>query len=280
LVIGDFNGDGKPDLAADDYERGTVDVRLGTTGGGYGNSRVHQIGAKAGPLSMADFDGDGRVDLAVPMVNEVRILKGTGTGAFITKSALRTGKYPARPVVVDVNRDGHLDLLVASNDSHRLHVFLHDGERLTEHGDYACGKGGGPIAVGDFDGDDVDDVAMGNLNSQTTCVFTGMGDGRFDLDEELADGGWSAGAADLDQDGRPELVVSSAQRKSRTRLGPWGALSVYRHEQGHMVLKARLDLPAPADRFWVHDMDGDGQRDVVTIGQKGIMVLLSRPCPA
>jgi len=279
VVLGDFNGDGKPDLAADDYERGTIDVRLGSKGGGYGDSRVHPVGQKAGPLSMADLDGDGRLDLLVPMTNEVRILKGTGTGTFIGDQTLPTGKYPARPVVVDLDRNGKLDVVVASNDSHRLHVFLHENGRLRSRGDYACGKGGGPIAVGDFDGDGVDDIAMGNLNSHTTCVFAGKGHGRLTLNEELADGGWAAGAADLDRDGRPELVVSSATRKSKTRLGPWGALSVYRHEQGHMVLKAKLDLPAPADRFWVFDMDGDEQRDVVTIGQKGVMVLLSRPCP-
>lgn len=279
VVVGDFNGDGKPDLAADDYERGTIDVRLGSKGGGYGSSRVHPVGAKAGPLSTADFDGDGRLDLAVPMVSEVRILKGTGTGSFIGDQTLPTGKYPARPVIVDLDRNGKLDLVVASNDSHRLHVFLHDKGRLRSRGDYACGKGGGPIAVGDFDGDGIDDIAMGNLNSHTTCVFSGTGNGRVALDEEIADGGWAAGAADLDRDGRPELLVSSAQRKSKTRLGPWGALSVYRHEGGKMVLKAKLDLPAPADRFWVHDMDGDDHRDVVTIGQKGLMVLLSRPCP-
>ncbi|HHH30831.1 MAG TPA: VCBS repeat-containing protein [Polyangiaceae bacterium] len=279
VVVGDFNGDGKPDLAADDYERGTVDVRLGAEGGGYGSARVHPIGAKAGPLSVADLDGDGRLDLAVPMVNEVKILKGTGTGSFIGHQTLRTGKYPARPALVDLDRNGKLDLVVASNDSHRLHVFMHDDGRLRARGDYACGKGGGPIAVGDFDGDGIDDIAMGNLNSHTTCVFSGKGDGRLRLDEEISDGGWAAGAADLDRDGRPELMVSSAQRRSKTRLGPWGALSVYRHEEGRMVLRARLDLPAPADRFWVHDMDGDEHRDVVTIGQKGLMVLLSRPCP-
>ncbi|MCA9618530.1 MAG: FG-GAP repeat protein, partial [Myxococcales bacterium] len=131
----------------------------------------------------------------------------------------------------------------------------------------------------DFDGDGFDDVAMGNMNSHTTCVFRGDGHGKLRLGEELADGGWSAGAADLDHDGHAELVVSSALPRRGNRLGPWGALSVYRFEEGRMVLKAKLDTLAPAERFWVHDVDGDSTHDVITISQSGVMVLLGRPCP-
>jgi FG-GAP-like repeat len=279
VVIADFNGDGKPDLAADDYERGTVDVRLGEVGGAYGRSRVHPIGQKAGQLVTADFDGDGRLDLAVPMVDEVKILKGTGTGSFIGSQTLRTGKYPTRPAVVDLDGDGRLDIAVASNDSHRLHVFLHRDGQLRRAADYSCGKGGAHLAVGDFDGDGHDDLAMGNINSHTTCVFGGDGTGRLILREQIADGGWGAGAADLDGDGRAELIVSSAVRQAGNRMGPWGALSVYRHQGGKMKLEAKLDTLAPAEQFWVRDVDGDQRRDLITISQKGVMTLLSRPCP-
>src|SRR5207249_6690583 len=65
VAIGDFNGDGKQDLAVADFGSDTVSIRLGDGMGGFGGSTEVSVGPAPYSVAIGDFNGDGKQDLAV-----------------------------------------------------------------------------------------------------------------------------------------------------------------------------------------------------------------------
>ena len=124
VAVGDFNGDGKLDLAVANARSNTVSILLGTGTGSFGAKT--DFGTGSGPASVAvgDFNGDGNLDLAVAnfVDDTVSILLGTGTGSFGAKTDFGTGSLPLSVAVGDFNGDGKLDLAVANLGS----VFVTD----------------------------------------------------------------------------------------------------------------------------------------------------------
>ena len=134
VAVGDFNGDGKLDLAVANASSATVSILLGTGTGGFGAKT--DFGTGGGPFSVAvgDFNGDGLLDLAVALANDsgtgtwtVSILLGTGTGSFGAKTDFGTGFLPVSVAVGDFNGDGKLDLVVANFRSNTVSILLNTG---------------------------------------------------------------------------------------------------------------------------------------------------------
>src|SRR6185369_16139456 len=107
VAVGDFNGDGKLDLAVANFDAASVSILLGTGTGSFGAKT--DFGAGPGPSSVAvgDVNGDGKLDLAVANGGNstVSILLGTGAGSFGAKTDFGTGGIPFSVAVADFNRD-------------------------------------------------------------------------------------------------------------------------------------------------------------------------------
>ena len=116
VAVGDFNGDGKLDLAVANFSSNTVSILLGTGTGSFGAKTDFGTGSAPRSVAVGDFNGDGKLDLAVANgdSNTVSILLGTGTGSFGTKTDFGTGSSPFSVAVGDFNGDGKLDLAVAN----------------------------------------------------------------------------------------------------------------------------------------------------------------------
>ena len=127
VAVGDFNGDGKPDLATANYDSGTVSVLLGN-GDGTFQAQTSLYRATAAPYSVAvgDFNGDGKPDLAATNYygNTVSVLLGNGDGTFQTQTAYAVGSYPQSVAVGDFNGDGKPDLATANTASNSVSVLL------------------------------------------------------------------------------------------------------------------------------------------------------------
>ena len=117
VAVGDFNGDGDPDLAVANEFDESVSVLLGAAGGGFGAAITIATGGFPFAVAVGDFDGDGDPDLAVADAFDgiISVLLGNGAGGFSpqTDSPYPAGSFPASIAVGDFNGDGDPDLAVA-----------------------------------------------------------------------------------------------------------------------------------------------------------------------
>jgi hypothetical protein len=219
LVVGDFNGDGIPDLAAPDSASGVVAVFLGKGDGTFQPAKFASTGTGSQPLALAvgDFNADGKLDLAVALGNQgaVAILLGNGNGTFQPPRFVPTAGsalyHPVALTVSDFNHDGRLDIATANN-SQGASVLLGNGDGSFQP--YKLlGSSQGPtwIAAGDFNNDGDLDLAV-TTSSNTVDISLGNGDGTFQAYASIATGSGtnpqSVSVADLDGDGCLDLVVA------------------------------------------------------------------------
>jgi hypothetical protein len=174
VTVGDFNGDGKLDLAVANYNDGTVSVLLGNGDGTFQAAR--NFGAGSGPWSVAvgDYNGDGKLDLAVADLNSstISVLLGNGDGTFQPARAFSVGSNPASVATGDFNGDGKLDLVVTNFGSASISVLLGNGDGSFQAAqNFTVGSGPAFVAVRDFNGDGAPDVAVANYSSATVSVL-------------------------------------------------------------------------------------------------------------
>ena len=116
IVAGDFNGDGKADLAATDYYAGTVTVLLGNGDGTFRSPVSYNAGtAYLTSILIGDWNGDGKVDLAVAGYYGIYVLLGNGDGTFQAATGVCSSCYPTSMAAGDFNGDGKADLVVSTN---------------------------------------------------------------------------------------------------------------------------------------------------------------------
>jgi hypothetical protein len=221
IALADLDGDGLLDVLTTNANDHTVSVLRGrgkgmfavAAGSPFGTPWRHPYDA----LAVGDFDRDGVLDVAVPLLRDGRIavLTGDGTGA-LKGSREATTTVSARPgyvIAVDVNGDGALDLVSSHDDTGVIDVLLNDGK-----GRFAPAPGsphdfGRPLwglAAGDLDGDGNVDLAIGHQNKGPVLLARGDGKGGFTAfcDLTVGDRANYVAIGDLDGDGRNDVVVS------------------------------------------------------------------------
>jgi hypothetical protein len=216
LVIGDFNDDGKLDIAS--CGGSTVSVFLGN-GDGTFQTRVDygEGGSDAGWLTAADFNGDGKLDLAVsngygggPPVPTISVLIGKGDGTFQPYVDYFTGGQPYSVTAADVNGDGKPDL-VSATAANSVMVLIGKGDgTFSRPAGYGTGSVPMSVTSGDFNGDGKPDLASANRVDNTVSVLLANGDGTFQTTASYAAGPSPRAviAADLNADNRSDLIVA------------------------------------------------------------------------
>ncbi|MDR3738507.1 MAG: FG-GAP-like repeat-containing protein [Terracidiphilus sp.] len=227
IAVGDFNGDGIPDLAFANYLSGTVTVMLGNGDGTFASTPVSPAaGSEPYSIAVDDFNGDGIPDLAVANLgsNTVTVLLGNGDGTFASTSVSPvTGSGLSSIAIGDFNGDGIPDLAVAKHMvvanlwSNTVTVLLGNGD-----GTFASkfvspatdGSASPLIAVGDFNRDGIPDLAIIDTGrNSTVSVLLGIGDGTFTLTSTISIpvlNPYPIAVGDFNGDGIPDLAVSSA----------------------------------------------------------------------
>jgi hypothetical protein len=181
ITVGDFNGDGKADIAATGYianANGLIGVLPGKGDGTFGTAMVSGGVNSSLGLSAGDFNGDGKLDLVVSgtdfsnFTEQTYVLIGNGDGTFQTPNSVAPGNGTVS--VVDVNKDGKLDLIIWAGPF--IEIFLGNGNgTFTEKATYPNSTLNFAFQVGvaDFNGDGNLDITDGY-----TAIF-GNGDGTF-----------------------------------------------------------------------------------------------------
>jgi len=224
IAMGDFNGDGIPDLATLDSNDSTMTVLLGNGDGSFTIMSSSNVGSFPQSIAVGDFNGDGILDLAISDSGSrnLTILLGNGDGTFTFKSSPLAGNGPTFIAVGDFNGDGIPDLATAENDDGTVKVLLGNGDGTFSSG-YVIDLGHGfpyAMVVGDFNGDGITDLATANSGDNTVTVLLGKGDGSFPTQSSL-DVGSKPGAitvADFDGTGLPGLATANSGDNTVTVL--------------------------------------------------------------
>jgi hypothetical protein len=234
VVIGDVNGDGRPDLVVASCGfcgSAQVSILLGNGNGTFSAPLSYSSGG--GSVAIGDLNGDGHLDIAVLGSQTVNVMLGNGDGTFGAPVMYGTGGSGATSVAIaDINGDGHLDVVVAnvcqsgsSCQSGSAGVLLGKGDG-TFQTDVAYLSGGAEpysIAVADVNGDGKADLVLANeCHFYAGCagggstgvlgVLLGNGDGTFQSASRFDSGGYfaiSAVIADVNGDGKPDLIVAN-----------------------------------------------------------------------
>jgi len=218
LVTGDFNGDGRTDLAvansgAVNSGDNDVSILLGNGDGTFQNQVTYAVGSYPVALVTGDFNGDGRTDLAVANSgsNDVSILLGNGNGTFKNPVTYAVGSYPVALVTDDFTGDGHVDLAVAGGG---VSVLLGNGDGTFQpQVTYAVGLDPDAIVAGDFTGDGRTDLAVANEYNTVddlgnVSVLLGNGDGTFTAAGQFATTPHATPlVADVNGDGTEDVLV-------------------------------------------------------------------------
>lgn len=221
VAVGDFDEDGKPDLATSNTNTNNVAVVLGNGDGTFGAATRFGLGGSTGPqgIAAADLNGDGHRDLVTSnsSAGTLSVLLGDGDGGFGTASSVSAGvPLPSKLKLADVTEDGKLDaVIVAPGTPGRVAVLLGDGAGgFGTASVLSAGSNLTSASVSDLNGDCHADLVVSSSGSHEVVVLEGDGTGAFGSPLAFGlNGGsnpYAAAVADLDGDGRPDVVTANS----------------------------------------------------------------------
>lgn len=279
IVAGDFNGDGKPDVAIANGNN-TVSVLLGKGDGTFTAGSNPATSNSPAAIVAADFNGDGKLDLAtVNSDNSITVLLGNGDGTFTAAAPQQSvsGDFLA---VADVNGDGIPDLIVAGSPPGQTvqpftittllgkgdGTFSTSSQNFTELGSSVY------IALADFNGDGKQDIAVAgsslsnNENSFNGVVafLLGNGDGTFtagSFTAQVSGIPTSIAVADFNLDGKPDVVVETIDQPTILTGYVGEGLVLLGNGDGTFTTAKSAPL-GPASWIAVADFNQDGKPDI------------------
>jgi hypothetical protein len=273
-ITTDFNNDGRPDIASVSYDENLLNIIRNTS-----VSQTLSFAPKvsyntlSAPLSVntADIDGDGLLDIVVAPsgANFISIYRNTSslsTISFATKVDFATSPSPAYTAIKDLDGDGKLDIVVATDNSNSLNVFRNTSTignlALTGRTDFAYGRCTS-VALDDLDGDGKNDIIMvlpvnnnvailRNISSLGSLSFATKIDNFVGSPSTVVSG-------DIDGDSKKDIVAASYGNSK---------VSVFRNTStiGSISLAQKIDFNTGTEDWAVslNDMNGDGKVDILS----------------
>jgi hypothetical protein len=302
LTVADVNGDGRMDLVS--YNRANVFVKssdvisilLGngdgtfTESASYPTSPHNNFSTEVNPLVVADFDGDGRIDLATlnTVTNTVDVMLGNGDGTFRPPSSYAIGSdFGVYVAAGDFNADGTPDLIIASasitqEGASTLNLLVGLGDGTFAPPLTSSLAGIGELVAGDFNGDGNLDLA---IRTGGVSIYLGRGDGSFAAPvfyppDRIASGAapLSVGIAiaDVTADGIADLVITnSGSIRGYVEVFPGNGDGTFQAPAVYSVATPNSSFLPLLSSLALADLNGDGRIDVLIGREEGYLAVLN-----
>lgn len=262
VAVGDVDGDGRPDMVVSfsDGSFQTHGLVRSLPGGGFSAPVRYALSGDPHALALVDLDHDGRSEVLVPDVFFLRVYRYAG-GSMVGPVFEPIPDEPWTLLGLDVDLDGHLDVVSGGRTGVGLSVQLGRGDGTLDKGEPIVGTfGTGSLARGDVDGDGHEDVViLGGYVSNTEEVTLLLSrNAAFPTVQQVIINGCCHGfplLADLDGDGDFDFATTSAADQSLTLLVNSGG--------GNFVELPRLNCGNGVGRIFVIDADGDGDLELL-----------------
>lgn len=270
LVILDLNNDQNLDIAVA-HRTSTVVVFLGKGDGTFQRKQSLVCGIQCVGVVAADFNRDKKPDIAATNARALSpngtlsVFIGNGDGTFQDQQIVAVGTHPNFTTTGDFNADGALDLVTTNqlNSSGQfgttLSTLLGNGDGTFQvYKELIVGAAPASLAVEDFNGDGLLDIAVANSGSDAVGVLFGNGDGTFQPQRSFDVGLLPiiVVAKDFNGDGEFDLATSNAGSKSVTILLGDGNGTFSNREDFSIRGNHPTGLAAA-------DFDSDGALDIV-----------------
>jgi hypothetical protein len=285
FAVGDFNGDGKPDIVTNNaapYGGGgpTLSFLAGNGDGTFQPGQTMNVGETASALAVGDFRGTGKLDLVMASnlsSNTVTVLPGNGNGTFGVVPSFATGALAFSIAAGDFNGDGKPDLVTAGVAG--IQVLLNNGDGTFHTGPSLFSGVASEVVVADFNGDGRPDIAA--VTGQGTIeVFLGNGNGTFQAPKVihlgLNDSITALVAGNFVHGGLPDLAAAVQFQTGKIA----GAVQVLLNNGNGTFTKGQtINVSGEPEGLVAADFNSDGKTDLATIsfqsnGTRAVAVLL------
>ena len=279
VEVGDFNNDGKPDIAIAETSDNSITILLGNGKGDFSEPAGSPFPANKFPndIVIADFNKDGNADLAIANteVSYLTLLLGNGKGEFIqapkSPFAVKSKPHTHGIATGDLDGDGNLDLVTDSWGENKIIALFGDGRGGFDNPtDYKVGsRPYQRLRTADVNNDGKPDIITTNLESKNATVLLGMGGKIF---KEAQGSPFPAGDApfgiaigDVNGDHYPDLAIINSPSITAESKGKDGLTILLGDGSGKFtkLVGSPFQTGKSPSRIAINDLNGDGINDIV-----------------